>query len=188
MLVRTSTTAKCNANRQSERVASILRQVGTFIVLYFLLSQQADAQVSARAQFDGIRVEANPPVTGTLKDITSPIWTKGLYATGFADVTTRELKTDRTDVYLVFGRDAIYCAFVSEQSSPTIVAKQTLNNAGLGLDDYVSLMFDTSGNGTNQYFFETTPLGVRYQAASESSRYNPVWTAKASIDGDHWIG
>jgi len=59
---------------------------------------------------------------------------------------------------------------------------------GLGLDDYVSLMFDTSGNGTNQYFFETSPGAVRYQTASESSRYDPPWTAKATVHERTWLG
>ncbi len=73
-------------------------------------------------------------------------------------------------------------------TSPTNpLAKQTTNGVGLGLDDYVAIMFDTSGNGTNQYFFESTPAGVRYQSASESTRYNPQWTAFANIDGDRWL-
>ncbi|MBD5654663.1 MAG: hypothetical protein IAI50_05720 [Candidatus Eremiobacteraeota bacterium] len=73
----------------------------------------------------------------------------------------------------MFAPDSIYRAFVSRQSTP-ITATQTQNNVGLGLDDYVGLIFDTSGNGTNQYFFETTARELRYQSASESTRHNPV--------------
>lgn len=105
----------------------------------------------------------------------------------FEDYTTRKAADDGTTAYLVFGPTAVYCAFIVHQPTAHITAKQTTNNVGLGLDDYVSLMFDTSGNGTNQYFFEATPAGVRYQQASESTRYNPPWTARATIAGDRWL-
>jgi hypothetical protein len=148
---------------------------------------KALAQVAATAAVDSVAVLTNPPVTGSFDDLRSPLWQHALRVSDFQNVTIRKPAADKTEVLLVFGPDAVYCAFVSEQLSAPIMAKQTVNGVGLGLDDYVSLMFDTSGNGTNQYFFETTPAGVRYQQASESTRYNPAWTAFSRVEGKRWL-
>ena len=147
----------------------------------------SSAAASASTTLDATLSDRVPPVTGSYSDLTSPIWRRSLHVSAFSNFTTHDALTDTTDVYLTFGPDAIYCAFVSRQEAP-ITANQRENGVGLGLDDYVSLVFDTSGNGTNQYFFETTPAGVRYQAASESSRYDPPWIAKGAIHDRTWLG
>lgn len=147
----------------------------------------SSAAANASTTLDATLSDRVPPVTGSFDDMTSPIWRKSLHVSTFSNFTTHEALTDTTDVYLTFGPDAIYCAFVSRQEAP-IMANQRENGVGLGLDDYVSLVFDTSGNGTSEYFFEATPAGVRYQAASESSRYDPPWIAKAVIHDRTWLG
>jgi len=152
-----------------------------------LAARAATPSASARTTLDAALSDQAPPVTGSFGDLASPIWQKSLHISSFSNFTTHQPVTDSTDAYLVFGPQAVYCAFVSQQETP-ITATQKENGVGLGLDDYVSLMFDTSGNGTNQYFFETSPRGVRYQAASESNRYDPPWSAKAAIHDRTWLG
>lgn len=147
----------------------------------------ARADVPTTASFDGVSTQAAPPQTGAFTDLDSPLWQRAFRVKTFENFTTRVPAADETEAFLVFGPDAVYCAFVARQSGEPIIATQTTNNVGLGLDDYVSLMFDTSGNGTNQYFFESTPAGVRYQAATESTRYSPPWTAFGRVDGDRWL-
>jgi hypothetical protein len=56
------------------------------------------------------------------------------------------------------------------------------------MDDFVGARFDTSGNGSEVYYFEATPAGVRYQAASENARYKPQWTSSARATADGWEG
>jgi hypothetical protein len=145
------------------------------------------AQVSAATSLEAVTSKEKPPETGSFNDLLSPTWQHALRISAFEDFTTRKRPSEATEAYLIFGPDTVYCAFVSHQSSASITANQTVNSVGLGLDDYVGLMFDTSGNGTNQYFFEATPGGVRYQQASESTRYNPTWTAFARIGDDQWL-
>jgi len=156
-------------------------------LLLGVLAMPTSANVNTSTSIQASSASIAPPITGSFDDLTSPVWKKAIRASAFQNYTARTTAPDDTQSYLVFGPDSIYCAFVVNQSHATILAKQTTNGAGLGLDDYVAVMFDTSGNGTNQYFFETTPVGVRYQSASESTRYNPQWTAVAKIDGDRWL-
>ncbi len=157
------------------------------VIALFGIAANANG-VASTASFNGVSSKSAPPETGSLDDLKSPIWQSAFHVSTFENFTTRADSSEKTEAYLVFGPDSIYCAFVSEQNSGKIISTQTTNNVGLGLDDYVSLMFDTSGNGTNQYFFETTPAGLRYQAASESTRYAPTWTAVGHIFGNRWLG
>ncbi len=158
-----------------------------FVRLVAIASPLSSAAASASTTLDATLSDRVPPVTGSFDDLTSPIWQRSLHVSAFSNFTTHEKLTDTTEVRLTFGPDAIYCAFVSRQEAP-ITANQRENGVGLGLDDYVSLVFDTNGNGTNEYFFETTPAGLRYQAATESSRYDPPWIAKAAIRDRMWLG
>jgi hypothetical protein len=87
---------------------------------------------------------------------------------------------------MLYDAQNLYVAFKCEQRGTPIVAGQTTNEVGFGLDDFVGVGIDTSGVGTQTYYFETTPRGVRYEQANENSRYRPIWKSIASIDGSNW--
>jgi hypothetical protein len=76
--------------------------------------------------------------------------------------------------------------FIAEQAGTPIVATQTTNDVGFGTDDFVGIGLDTSGAGSQAYFFETTPRSVRYEQASENARYRPRWQSAAKIEGGTW--
>ena len=80
----------------------------------------------------------------------------------FVNVTTRRSASDSTDVYLLYDNANLYVAFVCRQAEP-IVANQSANDVGFGLDDFVGIGVDTSGNGSHSYYFETTARSVRYE-------------------------
>jgi hypothetical protein len=80
----------------------------------------------------------------------------------------------------------LYVRFECRQKPYPVTALQSTNNIGFGTDDFVGVGIDTSGNGSQVYYFETTPAGVRYQAASENARYLPLWTATARPTKEGW--
>ncbi|MBV9268066.1 MAG: hypothetical protein JO061_18000, partial [Acidobacteriaceae bacterium] len=80
----------------------------------------------------------------------------------------------------------VYVRFECDQKNVPVTALQSTNNVGFGTDDFVGVGIDTSGNGSQVYYFETTPAGVRYQAASENARYLPQWTSSARATADGW--
>jgi hypothetical protein len=127
---------------------------------------------------------------GSDTTLSDPDWRRGIITDGarsFEDVTTRTVAPLGTAAYVLYDARNLYVAFRVQQRSVAITANQTTNNVGFGLDDFVGIGIDTSGNGSTVYYFETTPRGTRYQQASESTRYSPVWHAATRIDNGAWV-
>jgi hypothetical protein len=143
----------------------------------------ATASVSRTASFPAVR---GTPAQSSDASLSDPVWQKAVLATGFYDLTTHIPAPLVTTAYLIYDADNVYVAFHSEQAGAQIHAAQTTNNVGFGQDDFVGVGLDPSGNGSQVYYFETTPRGVRYQQASESTRYDPPWQAYASVQGSAW--
>jgi hypothetical protein len=131
------------------------------------------AVVDASKTYPALIVAAPPPLQA---DFSVPPWTQATPLEGFETLTTRTAASaNPTVARIVFDAQNVYVAIHSVQTTP-LVATQTTNNVGFGIDDYVGIGIDTSGNG-QVYYFEVTPGGVRYQQATESARYNPQWNA-----------
>lgn len=120
--------------------------------------------------------------------IADPAWSAGAIPVpgGFYDLSSRRAAPHATSVWMLYDTQNLYVAFRCEQRGTPITATQTTNDVGFGLDDFVGVGVDTSGAGTNVYYFETTPRGVRYEQASETNRYRPTWSASASVNGTTW--
>ena len=120
--------------------------------------------------------------------LSDPAWAKGAVPTpgGFQCLTTRTTAPHATSVWMLYDDRNLYVAFKAEQAGTPIVATQTTNDVGFGTDDFVGVGIDTSGVGTNSYYFETTPRGIRYEQANENSRYKPSWSSTAAVHGSTW--
>ncbi|HKW11888.1 MAG TPA: hypothetical protein VJO33_16000, partial [Gemmatimonadaceae bacterium] len=126
---------------------------------------------------------------GSDTSLSDPDWSRGIITDGtrpFEDITTRSAAPLGTAAYVLYDERNLYVAFKAQQPGVPIVANQTTNNVGFGLDDFIGVGIDTSGNGSTVYYFETTPRGTRYQQASESTRYSPLWHAVARVDRGAW--
>ena len=106
-------------------------------------------------------------------------WQSGLMGSEFFNVTTRVSSRLSTRSYVLYDSKNVYVRFECDQKNVPITALQSTNDVGFGTDDFVGVGIDTGGNGSQVYYFETTPAGVRYQAASENARYQPRWTSSA---------
>ncbi len=102
------------------------------------------------------------------------------------DVTTRSPATHPTRVFLLYDDRNLYVGFIADQRGVPITATQRTDGVGCGIDDFVGIGIDTTGNGSLVYFFETTPRGVRYQQSSENVRYRPHWIARAHVGDGVW--
>lgn len=117
---------------------------------------------------------------------TDTAWQKGLMGSDFFNVTTRVPSRLSTRSYVLYDGSNLYVRFECYQRAYPVTALQSTNDIGFGTDDFVGVGIDTSGNGSQVYYFETTPAGVRYQAASENARYLPQWTATAHLTNEGW--
>lgn len=159
-----------------------------FVLCTLLLTGGFRPAVAAPAvagmSFAGAQAPHPLTLDPTLSD---PAWRTGLLPTGsgMENLTTRAPARHSTVTYLLYDKQNLYIGFKAEQAGTPIVAAQTTNDLGFGLDDFVGIGIDTS-DGNLTYFFETTPRGVRYQQANENARYRPLWQAAGKIEGDSW--
>lgn len=144
----------------------------------------AHAAVVATQSFTAVAATHPLPLDPAMSD---PLWATGAVPqVPYQNLTTRAAATYKTSVSLLYDNTNLYVGFHVEQPGVPITATQSANDVGFGIDDFVGIGIDTSGNGSQVYFFETTPKGVRYQQASENARYRPEWQAAAKVTGDAW--
>jgi hypothetical protein len=126
------------------------------------------------------------PLDATLAD---PAWAAGKVPLGsgvWENVTTRAPAAFATTAYLLYDDKNLYVGFQAEQTGAPIAATQTSNDVGFGTDDFVGIGVDTSGSGSQAYYFETTPRGIKYEQAIENARFRPRWSAAAKINAGSW--
>jgi hypothetical protein len=147
--------------------------------------ERASAAVATSTTVPAARAVHPLPLDASLRD---PAWAAGAIPApgGFQNLTTRHAGALETSVWLLYDEQNLYVAFRCEQRGTPIVATQTTDDVGFGLDDFVGVGIDASGVGTQAYYFEVTARGVHYEQANENSRYQPRWRAAAGIDGSSW--
>ncbi|HTU80840.1 MAG TPA: DUF5916 domain-containing protein, partial [Candidatus Acidoferrales bacterium] len=146
----------------------------------------AFASVSESFAFTLARAARPMPLDPALTD---PAWAAGKVPDGngpWENVTTRSPATLATTAYLLYDDRNLYVAFDAQQDGVPIVAMQTTNDVGFGVDDFVGIGIDTSGSGSQVYYFETTPRGTRYEQANENTRFRPRWSSAAKIGRGRW--
>jgi hypothetical protein len=163
----------------SRRIVSILATAGLVAALH----QPAAATSDHSGSFAAVQADPAPKFDAALSD---PEWQRGVKATNFTNLTTRKPAPLATTAYLLYDKTNLYVAFRAEQDGVPIHSQQTTNGVGFGQDDAVGIGIDTSGSGSQVYYFEATPRGTRYQQCTESNRYAPPWEARASITGTTW--
>ena len=144
------------------------------------------AAVTAQFSLPLARAAQPLPLDPSLSD---PAWAAGAVPNGdgpWENVTTRSPAQHETTAYVLYDDRNLYVAFKAQQAGTPISASQTTNDNGFGIDDFVGIGIDTSGAGSNAYYFETTPRGVRYEQANENVRFRPFWQAAAKITGGTW--
>src|SRR5437016_4499449 len=144
----------------------------------------ASASVPVSVEFKAVRAPHAMMLDPSLQD---PAWALGeIEPNGFWNLTKRAPARFSTRVYLLYDDRNLYVGFHAKQAGVPIIAEQSTNNVGFGLDDFVGVAVDSSRAGNNVYFFETTPRAVRYQQSSENVRYAARWQSAAEADNEGW--
>ncbi|MBV8530928.1 MAG: hypothetical protein JO104_06390, partial [Candidatus Eremiobacteraeota bacterium] len=163
-----------------------LRFVLCVVLAFALVPLPASASVAESFSFTLARAPHPMALDPTLAD---PAWAAGRVPDGngpWEDVTTRSAAKLATTAYLLYDDKNLYVGFKADQDGVPITATQTTHDVGFGLDDFVGIGVDTSGSGSQVYYFETTPRGIRYEQANENVRYRPRWTAAGAIGNGSW--
>jgi hypothetical protein len=167
-------------------ILKALRFALTFLLLLASLTRPARAAVNGSFAFTVARAPHPLALDPSLSD---PAWAAGRVPDphgAWQNITTREPATVATTAYLLYDDQNLYVAFKAVQTGIPIIATQTTNDIGFGIDDFVGFGVDTSGAGSNSYYFETTPRGVRYEQANENVRFRPRWSAAGKVSDGTW--
>ena len=156
------------------------RFVPALCVAVFLvaLPRVGAASVTSREHVVAVKAATAPSQDPALSD---PIWKTAATADGFEDFTTQRPSRFPTTAAILYDDKNIYVGFTCDQAGAPITATQSVNDVGYGVDDEVTFSVDTSGSNSRTYAFTATPVGVRYEYSSESSRYQPRWSALAKV-------
>ncbi len=157
-------------------------------LLLALLAGRAQAVASVGSTFQFTMARAPHPLALD-PSLADPAWQTGAVPNGtgpWQNMTTRSPAQFATTAYVLYDDKNLYVGFKAVQTGVPIVASQTTNDIGFGLDDFVGLGVNTSGAGSQAYYFETTPRGVRYQQSNENVRYKPRWSAAATSADGSW--
>jgi len=93
---------------------------------------------------------------GSDTSLSDPDWARGRITQDdvpFENITNRAPATCKTTAYLLYDAANLYVGFEVQQPIFPITATQTTNDVGFGLDDFVGIGIDTSGNGATVYYF-----------------------------------
>ena len=136
-----------------------------------LLTRAATAQTAGNVMVTGrrgppaveaVQITAAPRIDGRLDE---DIWRLGTPLNGFVQREPMEGEpvSERTEIRLLFDRDAIYVgAWLFDSEPSAIVLGETRRDAELVDSDAVLLLFDTYLDRQNGFVFGTTPAGIEY--------------------------
>jgi hypothetical protein len=107
-----------------------------------------------------------------------PVWSRAVPVVDFMqiDPDNGSPATERTEVRIAFGVNALYIGVVCYDSEPDgVIAFQRRRDEGLGSDDKVRWTIDTFLDARSGYFFEMNPLGHMADALMGINGQNRAW-------------
>ncbi|MGA0805102.1 MAG: DUF5916 domain-containing protein [Pseudohongiellaceae bacterium] len=147
---------------------------------------------AAQKSFGAVRVDAAPVIDGVLDD---EVWALAQPITDFHQIRPGDQTqpSEKTEVRIVYTRDAIYIAARMDDSEPDLIATPTLRHGqGLGPDDRLVIILDPFNTRRTGYRFETNLNGVRHDALYTTindfnADWSTIWDVRTSTYENGWI-
>ncbi len=146
---------------------------------------------TVRPVLEAIRLEGAPPTIDGLLD--EPLWLTGAVANDFVQLEPEEGNpaTERTEVRVLYGEDALYVAFRAYDSAPDDIAGQLTRRDVDSYSDRVHVIIDSYFDRRTAFHFGVNPVGVkldiyRYDDTREDSNWDAVWDVATNIDEEGW--
>ena len=137
------------------------------------------------------RVAERPVIDG---DLNEEIWVRAPLVADFHQVTPVEFDepTERTEVYVLYDRDALYIGARLFDTEPELINRRILRQGqNINTDDRFFVHIDPYNNRRGGYLFGVNPNGVRYDGVFEGVTqrqfdWDGIWQAAARITPDGW--
>src|SRR5687767_5427891 len=163
---------------------------------YLFLFDAASAQTAtgngtASKVVRAVRIDSPPVIDGRLDEA---VWGQADVITDFHQIRPGNgtPPSERTEVYLLYGSDALYIGARMYDSEPDRIAAPTVRQGqGLGRDDRLVVILDPFNTQRGGYRFETNTNGVRHDALYDSpdsfnSNWTVIWDTASSIFDNGW--
>jgi hypothetical protein len=154
-------------------------------------AQTAPANGNATKVVRAARVDSPPVIDGRLDEA---VWAQAEVITDFHQIRPGDgtEPSERTEVYLIYGDDALYIGARMFDSEPDRIAAPTVRQGqGLGRDDRLVVILDPFNTRRGGYRFETNINGVRHDALydnpdSFNSNWTVIWDTAAAVFDKGW--
>lgn len=138
-----------------------------------------------------VRIQGDAPVIdGFLND---EAWQAAPVASDFTQLEPNEgeAATEKTEVRVLYGADALYVAFRAFDSQPDSIAGQLTRRDADSYSDAVHVIIDSYFDRRTAFHFGVNPVGVkvdiyRYDDTQEDSSWDAVWDVATRIDAQGW--
>ncbi len=172
----------------------VLRTGSVLLFLSLFVADVCYAQLLGPGgkEIDVIQVEEAPIIDGVLDD---KAWEFATVIEDLHEVNPDEFDppSERTTIYVVYTRDALYIAARFWDSEPDRISAQTLRQGDFSYgEDSITVMLDPFNNDRSGYAFDLTANAVRNQAlyanvTSENWSWDGIWHGDTVIDDKGWV-
>lgn len=138
-----------------------------------------------------VRVRGTPPTIDGFLD--EEVWGNAPQAGNFVqmDPDEGESATEKTDVRVLCGTDALFVAFRAMDSRPDSIAGQLTRRDQDSYSDAVHIIIDSYFDRRTAFHFGVNPMGVkkdiyRFDDTQEDPTWDAVWDVATQIDEDGW--
>ena len=184
------------------RSAAILALLAQSILTPLNGQQQASAPAPSESHLEGatvptglilpaVRVQGEAPVIDGL--LSDEVWTSAPVATDFTQLEPNEgaIPTERTEVRVLYGADALFVAFRAYDSAPDSIAGQLTRRDTESYSDAVHVLIDSYFDKRTAFHFGVNPVGVkldiyRFDDTQEDASWDAVWDVATRIDSEGW--
>jgi hypothetical protein len=147
------------------------------------------------APVKNVRIQraAEPPtIDGRLDE---EVWQRAPVVDDFHQVSPVEFDapSERTEVYVLYDRDALYIGARLYDSEPGLINARILRQGqAIGSDDRFFVHIDPFNNRRGGYLFGVNPNGVRYDGifqgvTQRTFDWDGIWQAAANITPEGWV-
>jgi hypothetical protein len=138
-----------------------------------------------------VRIQGEAPnIDGFLND---EAWSMAPVATDFVQMEPQEGEpaTERTEVRILYGAEALFVAFRAFDSEPEGIAGQLTRRDADSYSDVVHIVIDSYFDRRTAFHFAVNPVGVktdlyRFNDTDDDSSWDAVWDVATLIDEQGW--
>ncbi len=144
----------------------------------------------SQKSLQALRINQDIKIDGHLNEA---VWSKAEIASDFTNWQPEAgtKPTFKTEVKIIYDDDAIYMGAIMHTDSRDDIQTQLTARDQVGNTDFVGIIIDTYGNGTQGFEFLLCATGVQFDAnvdesSGENSDWSEVWYSDVKITDNGW--